>query len=101
MVRHDPTQALHVITPTDPQEMQSGLRIILRATEQLERFPQAREGFIRAAQIWENVIASPITVVIDVDFGRTFFGMPYPDPNILGATLSQLLRRDYPRSVAP
>ncbi|HKG81189.1 MAG TPA: NF038122 family metalloprotease, partial [Pyrinomonadaceae bacterium] len=27
-----------------------------------------------------------ITVVLDVDFGTTFFGQPYPNPGILGAT---------------
>jgi hypothetical protein len=32
------------------------------------------------------ICSSPIAVVTDVDFGSTFFGTPYPNPNIPGAT---------------
>lgn len=64
----------------------AGLRIVLHGTTQLEQNQQAKNAFIVAANRWEAVITNPITVVIDVDFGSTFFGQPYPDPNILGQT---------------
>src|ERR1044071_2086322 len=64
----------------------AGLRIVLHGTNALNSNPQAKNAFIVAANRWEAVIATPITVVIDVDFGTTFFGDPYDDPDILGAT---------------
>ena len=64
----------------------AGLRIVLHGTTQLDNTPVAKNAFIIAANRWEAIIATPITVVIDVDFGTTFFGVPYPDPGILGAT---------------
>jgi len=64
----------------------AGLRIVLHGTTQLEQNQQAKNAFIVAANRWEALIATPITVVIDVDFGPTFFGQPYGDPDILGAT---------------
>jgi hypothetical protein len=67
------------------------LQIILRGTPQLENFPEAKSAFLRAAETWENLIQTPITVIIDVDFGTTRFGTPYPSPNILGSTLSQFI----------
>jgi len=63
-----------------------GLRIVLHGTTQLNQNPTAKNAFIVAANHWESIISSPITVVIDVDFGTTFFGTPYPDPSIIGAT---------------
>jgi outer membrane protein assembly factor BamB len=63
-----------------------GLRIVLHGTAQLNQNPTAKNAFIAAANHWESIISTPITVVIDVDFGTTFFGTPYPDPSILGAT---------------
>src|SRR6185295_13641901 len=64
----------------------AGLRIVLHGTAQLEQNQQAKAAFIQAANRWEAVIATPITVVIDVDYGPTFFGQAYDDPDILGAT---------------
>ena len=64
----------------------AGLRIILHGTTQLDQNQQAKNAFIVAANRWEAVIATPITVVLDVDFGPTFFGQPYPDEDILGQT---------------
>ena len=64
----------------------AGLRIVLHGTTQLENIPLAKNAFIIAANRWEAIVATPITVVIDVDFGTTFFGTPYPSPGILGAT---------------
>src|SRR5215510_2930623 len=46
-----------------------GLQIILRATNQLENFPAAKTAFLNAAAHWQAIINTPITVVVDVDFG--------------------------------
>ncbi|MEW6128354.1 MAG: NF038122 family metalloprotease [Acidobacteriota bacterium] len=69
----------------------SGLTITLRATGQLEGYPEAKAAFIRAAQTWEGLIASPISIIIDVDFGPTRFGQTYPT-GVIGSTLPQSLR---------
>jgi hypothetical protein len=68
----------------------AGLRIVLHATQQLQNNVTARDAFIVAANRWEAVISTPITVVIDVDFGPTIFGEPFDDPNVLGATGSSI-----------
>lgn len=68
----------------------AGLTIVLRATRQLENYPQAKAAFIAAAARWEAVISTPITVIVDVDFGRTWFGESYDD-YVLGQTDSQIL----------
>src|SRR6185503_2965437 len=73
----------------------AGLRIVLHSTNALNSNPQAKNAFIVAANRWEAVIATPITVVIDVDFGTTFFGDPYDDPDILGATASTSVNSSY------
>jgi Calx-beta domain len=71
------------------------LTIILRATNQLNNFPTAKAAFISAAQNWESLVKSPVTIYIDVDFGPTFFGDPWPE-DVLGATDSPTITRDYP-----
>ncbi|HEX3144884.1 MAG TPA: NF038122 family metalloprotease [Pyrinomonadaceae bacterium] len=63
----------------------TNLIIVLRATQQLQQNATAVAAFNRAAQNWEDVIMSPITIYIDVDFGATNFGDPWP-ANVLGAT---------------
>jgi hypothetical protein len=73
----------------------AGLRIVLHGTTQLDQNQTAKNAFIIAANRWEAVIATPITVVIDVDFGPTFFGQPYPDPHILGQTGTASLNGPY------
>lgn len=88
MQRRDPTVPLHMISPLRTSQQQTGLRIILRATPQLEQFPQAKAAFLRAAQTWERLIRNPITIVLDVDFGPTRFGQPYPQ-GVIGSTRSQ------------
>jgi hypothetical protein len=80
---------LHVISPIRPLAT-AGLRITLRATQQLESFPQAKAAFIRAAGRWEALIESPISIIIDVDFGPTRFGRPF-DEETLGSATSQTL----------
>jgi uncharacterized protein (TIGR03437 family) len=72
-------------------QQQQGLKITLRATPQLDQFPEARQVFLRAAAKWESIIQSQITVIIDVDFGPTIFGTPFPSPSIIGGTDPQRL----------
>src|SRR5687767_9062444 len=63
----------------------AGLNIILRGTSQLDANPQAKAAFERAAEIWEERIANPITVYVDVDFGADRFGEPFEDGVIASA----------------
>jgi hypothetical protein len=87
-------QSLHVISGGRSAGRESltaeatGLQIVLRATNQLESFPAAKAAFVNAAAVWESVINTPITIVVDVDFGPTWFGEKY-DSDVLGQTDSQ------------
>ncbi len=63
------------------------LIIVLRATQQLQQNAAAAAAFTRAAQNWEGIIKSPITIYLDVDFGSTNFGQTWPS-GVLGATRS-------------
>lgn len=54
-----------------------GLDIVLRATPQLENYPEAKAAFERAAARWEARIRNPVTIYVDVDFGPTLFGEPF------------------------
>ena len=69
----------------------NGLTIVLRASPQLDQNPQAKAAFIAAAAKWEALIKDPITIVIDVDYGPTVFGIAFPNSNILGLTATQEL----------
>ena len=73
----------------------AGLRIVLHGTSQLNSNDVAKNAFIAAANHWEAIVATPITIVIDVDFGTTFFGQPYPNPQILGQTGSSSIIRPF------
>jgi hypothetical protein len=90
------SQSLHVISPDRSVRTQSlsaesaGLQIVLRATNQLENFPTAKAAFLNAAATWEALISTPITIIIDVDFGPTWFGEAY-DKDVLGQTAAQEL----------
>ena len=88
LLRQDTVQR-HVITPAKKTQT-GGLTIILRATPQLDSFPAAKAAFLAAAARWESLISTPITIVIDVDFGPSFFGFPFP-PGVIGATFAQEL----------
>jgi uncharacterized protein (TIGR03437 family) len=91
MMQRGDEQQLQVITPvTDELLQQTGLRIILRGTSQLDGFPAAKNAFIKAAQTWESLIRNQITVIIDVDFGPTRFGQPF-NANTVGSTNGQIL----------
>lgn len=93
MVKYrDPDYAVAPIRPLRLYQQQEGLKILLRGTPQLERFPEARDAFIRAAAAWEERVQTPITVVIDVDYGPTWFGQTYPS-GVLGATDPQMIGR--------
>jgi uncharacterized protein (TIGR03437 family) len=83
---------LRVINDDGQTRLQTqGMMIVLQATSQLDGFPQAKDAFLRAAGVWQSIIQSPITIVIDVDFGPARFGVPYPSPNIIGSTGTQTL----------
>ncbi|HMG33116.1 MAG TPA: NF038122 family metalloprotease [Blastocatellia bacterium] len=83
-------QMLHVISTGYQMQEAGGLTITLRGTAQLDGFPQARDAFLRAAENWKQRIQAPISIIIDVDFGPTRFGQPYPT-GVLGSTSSQSL----------
>lgn len=63
-----------------------GLNIVLRGTAQLDANPEAKAAFERAAEIWEERITNPVTVIVDVDFGPLRFGEPYPENVIASAS---------------
>src|SRR5262249_36560116 len=65
-------------------------KIVLMGTPQLDGFPQAKAAFVRAAANWEAIIGTPITIVINVDFGPTRFGTPFPQ-GVIGSTSSQTI----------
>ncbi len=93
----DPNLPLHVINPIHQSELvtnaANGLTLTLRGTAQLEANQPAKAAFIKAAETWMGIIKSPITVIIDVDFGTTRFGTPY-EAGVLGATSSQIVGSD-------
>jgi hypothetical protein len=68
------------------------ISIVLRGTTQLDDFPEAKQGFLKAAERWEAILQAhaPVTIVIDVDFGPTRFGTPF-GANVLGSTGTQAL----------
>jgi hypothetical protein len=83
----DKTATNVFVTETGQRLLPSaGLRIVLHGTSQLNSNVQARDAFIAAANRWESLISTQITVVLDVDYGTEFFGEPWDSPSILGAT---------------
>jgi hypothetical protein len=84
---------MHVITPIRKglrPESTGGLLITLQGTSQLDQFPQAKAALLRAAANWEAVIAMPISIVIDVDFGPNAFGSAFP-AGMIGTTSPQVV----------
>jgi hypothetical protein len=78
----------HTVKEREPSTASHGaqhLKIILLATDNLNANAAAKAAFIRAAAVWENLITSPVTVYIDVDYGTTNFGAPWGQ-GILGST---------------
>lgn len=80
----------------NPHANPGGLTLILRGTAQMNAFPAAIAAFRRAASTWESYLTNPITITVDVDFGPTRFGQPYPNDRILGSADSADLRKSYP-----
>ena len=81
---------LHTISSPIREQGPNGLTITLRSTAQLDTFPDAKAAFLRAAAFWESVIQTPISLVVDVDFGPKRFGQDFPN-NVLGSTSTQSL----------
>ncbi|HVG31484.1 MAG TPA: NF038122 family metalloprotease [Pyrinomonadaceae bacterium] len=73
-----------------------GLNIYLFGTAQLNNFPAARDAFVRAAAAWEAIIKTPMSVYLEVDYGPTGFGEPWDDENVIGATNTRAIPKDYP-----
>ena len=91
-VSHRKRAELHVITPQ--KKKPAGLQITLEATAQLETFPQAKADYLTAASHWEELITTPISIVIDVDFGPNVFGTPFPS-GAIGAGGAQTVFEPY------
>lgn len=89
IARRDATRELRSITPPSLQSA-SGLQIVLRATPELDANPQAKAAFLRAADLWASRVQSPTAIVIDVDFGATWFGGEFPQ-GVVGITNPQML----------
>lgn len=90
----EPRTGLSVISsPEARQEQltQQSFKIVLRATSQLDNFPAAKDAFLRAAARWESIITTPISVIIDVDYGPTRFGSPWSSSSVIGSTSNQTL----------
>jgi hypothetical protein len=89
--QRDPNEELHILkseaSSIQPQAA-NGLTIILRATSQLDANTLAKAAFVRAADAWQTLIKSPITIYIDVDFGPTNFGQTYQQ-SAMGVTRTQ------------
>ena len=64
----------------------AGLTIVLQGTAQLEANPTAKAAFITAANRWESVISTPVTITLSVDYGPQFFGTDYSSASIIGQT---------------
>lgn len=89
--RRDPNVRLHTLAPERQFDLNmegEGLQIILRATDQLLANGPALAAFQRAAALWQNLIRNSITIVLDVDFGPTRFGVAFPS-GVIGSTSTQ------------
>ncbi len=86
----DPNLPLQILADGGISPHVGDVNFVLRSTTQLDNFPLAKEGFLKAAAIWKSRIRTPqpITIIVDVDFGPTRFGEPYPN-GILGSTGAQ------------
>ncbi|MDQ3685583.1 MAG: NF038122 family metalloprotease [Acidobacteriota bacterium] len=73
----------------------TGLKIILRGTTRLDQqYPDVKAAFIRAAAVWESLIKSDITVVMDVDYGPDRFGTAWGS-GVLGSTSGTVFSPQY------
>lgn len=81
------SENLHILPSLNDPNSLRGLKIILRATDQLLQYPEAVLAFRRAAARWERVITTPVTTVLDVDYGPTRFGAAW-GAGVLGSTFT-------------
>ncbi|MEM6784707.1 MAG: NF038122 family metalloprotease [Bacteroidota bacterium] len=81
---------LTLVTSTNNPATIDGMRILLRATDQLMERPVALLAFRRAAALWERRITNPIAVIIDVDFGPERFGSGTYNPGVIASATSAL-----------
>ncbi|MEL7168866.1 MAG: NF038122 family metalloprotease, partial [Bacteroidota bacterium] len=81
---------LTLVSSTNNPATIDGMRIFLRATDQLLARPVALMAFRRAAALWERRITNPITVIIDVDFGPERFGSGTFPPGVIASATSAL-----------
>jgi hypothetical protein len=97
LLQVDPGVETRPIPVPNRDKTRAGMTIQLRGTAQLDRFPQAKAAFVRAAAVWEELVSSPITVILSVDYGPTRFGQSYPT-GVLGSTSTQSVYRpgNYP-----
>ena len=76
-----------------PLQASAGLTIVLNGTPQLEQFPAAKAAFILAANRWESLISTPITITLNVDYGPNFFDQgAFSSSQILGQTASFVIK---------
>ncbi|HMV49663.1 MAG TPA: NF038122 family metalloprotease, partial [Blastocatellia bacterium] len=68
-----------------------GLFLILRATPELEKSTPAKAALLRAAGKWESIIQDRISVIVNVDFGATYFGQPFQSAKTASVTNVQSL----------
>ena len=80
--------ALTVVPSLNPPEALGGLRIVLRATDQLLERPDVLLSFRRAAARWERAITTPITVVYDIDYGEERFNTGRFAPSTIASASS-------------
>ena len=81
-------------TGVQAADLPQHLTIILRATTNLQNNAPAMAAFIRAAQTWESLVTSPVTIYIDADVGTTNFGQAW-ESGVLGATSSPSISVGY------
>ena len=89
---------LHPITEAPKQNVKQQaeprpLKLKLQSTGQIEGFPQAKAAILRAAAKWEAILLGKpepqipaFELPMDVDFGPTAFGAPFPQSTALGVT---------------
>ncbi len=87
----EPLYALSSSDAVQGQQQQTGFQLNLRVTDQLRNNTEVLALFERAAQMWEALITAPLTVTIEADFGETRFGVPFPNPNILGSASARVI----------
>jgi hypothetical protein len=84
-----PSTEMHDLNAYTPSAI-GGLKIVLMGTPQLESYPEAKAAFLKAAATWESAISTPMTIIVDIDYGPTQFGEQVPS-DLAGFNCTQLL----------